>query len=83
MWFSTALGVTAPHNGTDSWLDLATDVLTHRALYAITDPVLALGPEPDTTASTTERSVYRRLTSPTPEPMTADNHDRLNRRGRW
>jgi hypothetical protein len=62
VWFSTALGVAAPHDGTDTWLDLATDVLAHRALYNITDPVLALGPEPNTSASTAERTAYRRLT---------------------
>jgi hypothetical protein len=34
-------------------LGLAADVLTYRALYDITHPVLALGPEPDSTELST------------------------------
>jgi chromosome segregation ATPase len=64
-WFDTAFGLTAPRDNTNSWLDLAADVLTYRALYGITDRVLALGPEPDSTdhspSATTYRDLNRRL----------------------
>lgn len=60
-WFDTAFGLTAPRENTSDWLDLAADVLTYRALYAITDPVLALGPEPDSTDLSTRATTYRDL----------------------
>lgn len=61
VWFSTGLGVTAPRDDPDGWLDLAANVLAHRALYDISDPVLALGPPPHTTASAVEKRAHRRL----------------------
>lgn len=50
VWFSTALGVSAPRANTDTWLDLAADVLVYRAVYSIDDQVIALGPRPQDSA---------------------------------
>lgn len=58
MWFHTALGPTAPQHNTKDWLDVATEVLTHRALYDITHPLLALGPEPDRTDNSPSARSY-------------------------
>jgi chromosome segregation ATPase len=63
VWFSTALGVTAPRNRTDDWLDLAADVLAHRVLYAVTDPLLALGPPPDRKTHPHQATAHDQLTA--------------------
>lgn len=45
-WFTTALGPTPPATRTEQWLNTATLLLAYRALYGITDLVIALGPKP-------------------------------------
>ncbi|MGP3777137.1 hypothetical protein ACTWJ8_40515 (plasmid) [Streptomyces sp. SDT5-1] len=47
VWFTTALGPTAPTSKTEDWLETATDVLAYRTTYKVTDQVLALGAEPE------------------------------------
>jgi hypothetical protein len=45
-WFSTVFGPLPPAANADTWLNTAVRVLAHRAVYRITDPVLALGDRP-------------------------------------
>ncbi|WHM41103.1 CopG family transcriptional regulator [Streptomyces sp. BPTC-684] len=47
VWFATAFGPMPPARNADEWMDAATDVLVYRATYQVTDPVVALGPEPE------------------------------------
>ncbi|MFE9942004.1 hypothetical protein [Streptomyces hirsutus] len=48
-WFVTVLGAAPPARATEQWLETATRVLLYRLTYDITDPVVALGPEPSDT----------------------------------
>jgi hypothetical protein len=48
--FATVLGMTPPADAAD-WIEVGTDLLAYRATYKITDPVVALGREPDPNAS--------------------------------
>ncbi|MEN8656193.1 hypothetical protein ABCR94_38750 [Streptomyces sp. 21So2-11] len=47
MWFVTVLGPVPPAYKTQEWMDLATQVLSYRVTYEITDQAVALGPAPD------------------------------------
>jgi chromosome segregation ATPase len=46
-WFTIVLGHQPPPTGTQQWLDTAVSLLMYRITYAVTDPVVALGPPPD------------------------------------
>ncbi|MET8220771.1 hypothetical protein [Streptomyces hirsutus] len=48
-WFVTVLGAAPPARATEQWLETAIRVLLYRLTYDITDPVVALGPEPSGT----------------------------------
>ena len=46
VWLATPLGPMPPAGKTERWLEVATDLLTYRITYGVTDPVLALGQTP-------------------------------------
>ena len=48
LWFTTVLGHRPPADDAEGWIETATSVLTYRLTYAVTDPVVALGPPVDT-----------------------------------
>lgn len=50
VWFTTALGPTAPANDTDNWLNTATEVLAYRITYGVDDALVALGGRPPSSA---------------------------------
>ena len=63
-WFITILGPLPPAQNTEQWMSTAVEVLAYRATYGITDPVVALGAEPDQHAASTQRSTwFRELTT--------------------
>lgn len=45
-WFTSALGPIPPAEDTGPWMEAATELLAYRVTYEVTDPILALGPEP-------------------------------------
>jgi len=45
-WFTSALGPIPPAEDTGPWMDAATELLAYRVTYEVSDPILALGPEP-------------------------------------
>lgn len=45
-WFTTVLGPIPPAQDTRAWMDAATTLLAYRVTYGVTDPIVALGPEP-------------------------------------
>ncbi|GAB3946861.1 hypothetical protein [Micromonospora vulcania] len=45
-WFTIVLGHQPPATGTQRWLDTAASLLMYRIIYAVKDPVVALGPPP-------------------------------------
>ncbi len=47
VWFSTVLGHAPPARNTEHWVNTAVGVLAFRALYGVSDQILALGPELD------------------------------------
>ncbi len=58
-WFASALG--APPRDADRWLATAVDILVYRAVFAVNDPVLALGAPPPDDAATERGAWYERL----------------------
>jgi hypothetical protein len=44
VWFTIALGDRPPADDTERWVQTATSLLMYRLTYAVTDPVVALGP---------------------------------------
>lgn len=54
VWFTTVLGLGPPADA-EHWLQTGVDLLAYRATYAITDPVVALGPSPGPTARSARR----------------------------
>ncbi|MGW7520418.1 hypothetical protein ACWGJ2_33040 [Streptomyces sp. NPDC054796] len=61
VWFVTVLGPLPPARGTREWMDLAVDVLTYRLAHSVTDPVVALGPEPRTDAGLSRIAWHQEL----------------------
>jgi hypothetical protein len=68
VWFVTVLGM-SPSRDAEAWLEVGTELLAYRVTYEITDPVVALGPDPDSidspdaVVSSRRRAWYRRLTN--------------------
>lgn len=45
VWFSTVLGPGPPAHATEQWVKTAVDVLAYRAIFGVSDQIVALGPE--------------------------------------
>lgn len=63
VWFTTVLGFQPPATNADTWIQTATAVLTFRVVHHIADPVVALGPRPDSADQTSRAANHRRLTT--------------------
>ncbi|RQW96971.1 hypothetical protein DLJ59_30215 [Micromonospora inaquosa] len=59
-WFTIVLGHQPPATDTQRWLDTAVSLLMYRIIYAVKDPVVALGPPPGDDAD--RKAWYRSLT---------------------
>jgi hypothetical protein len=59
-WFDIVLGP-APTPDTHQWLEAATQLLAYRATYGIDDPLVALGPSPDSSSSDRQREWHSTL----------------------
>jgi hypothetical protein len=55
-WFTDALGPMPPAHDTAGWMDAAVSLLAYRITYEVTDPVLALGPDPEGTVEPRRRA---------------------------
>jgi hypothetical protein len=68
VWFVSVLGM-SPSRDAEAWLEVGTELLAYRATYEIADPVVALGPDPDSidapdaAVSSRRRAWHRRLTN--------------------
>ncbi|WP_438297678.1 CopG family transcriptional regulator [Streptomyces sp. HUAS TT7] len=62
VWFATAFGPMPPTRRANEWMDAATDILAYRATYRVTDPVVALGPEPEEYVGPRRRAWIQELT---------------------
>jgi hypothetical protein len=60
-WFTSVLGPIPPAADTRPWMDAATALLAYRVTYRVTDPILALGPEPAADAGHRRRSWHEQL----------------------
>jgi nucleoid-associated protein YgaU len=47
VWFTTVLGHRPPADHAERWIQTAISLVTYRLTYAVTDPVVALGPPAD------------------------------------
>lgn len=61
VWFTTVLGPTPPAENTNTWAEVATQLIAYRVTYNVTDKVVALGPPP-ADDDTIRTEWYRKLT---------------------
>lgn len=60
-WFTTVLGPIPPAEDTRAWMDAATGLLAYRVTYGVTDPIVALGPDPGEHHSLRRRAWHQQL----------------------
>ncbi|MEV0700020.1 hypothetical protein AB0I53_19230 [Saccharopolyspora sp. NPDC050389] len=60
-WFTTVLGPTPPATRTEKWVNTATLLLAYRAMYEVTDLVVALGPKPSRNGASLRHTLYEEL----------------------
>jgi|GEM_PF-2676900 len=60
-WFTSVLGPIPPAEDTRAWMEVAVDLLAYRVTYDITDPSVALGPDPAPEDSPRRRAWHHQL----------------------